>query len=139
MSSVVGKLSQKVAIITGASSGIGLATARLFAKEGAMITATGRNLPALNALVSQIEADGGSAIAVVADVTKDDQIANVVNQTMEKYGKINILVNNAGVLKGGAVGGDDNALETWDFNMTHGKTWQVPSFFISNISENQII
>jgi NAD(P)-dependent dehydrogenase (short-subunit alcohol dehydrogenase family) len=117
MSSVVGKLSQKVAIITGASSGIGLATARLFAKEGAMITATGRNLPALNALVSQIEADGGSAIAVVADVTKDDQIANVVNQTMEKYGKINILVNNAGVLKGGAVGGDDNALETWDFNM----------------------
>ena len=117
MTSVVGKLSQKVAIITGASSGIGLATARRFAKEGAMITATGRNQESLDALVSQINESGGSAIAVVADITKDDQVANVVNQTVEKFGKINILVNNAGVLKGGAVGADENAMETWDFNM----------------------
>jgi NAD(P)-dependent dehydrogenase (short-subunit alcohol dehydrogenase family) len=115
----LGRLSQRVAIITGASSGIGLATAKLFAKEGANVVATGRNQQSLDKLVADINASGGQALAVVADITNDAQIANVVTQAINAFGQVNILVNNAGVLKGGAVGDDQNggAMATWDFNM----------------------
>ena len=112
------RLVQKVALITGASSGIGYATAKLFAKEGAMVAATGRNRQALDELVEQIKREGGNAVAIPGDITNDAEITKIVSTTVETFGKLNILVNNAGVLKGGAVGADEGALSTWDFNMS---------------------
>ena len=99
-SAALGRLSQRVAIITGASSGIGLATAKLFAQEGANVVATGRNQQSLDKLVAEINASGGQALAVVADVTNDAQIANVVTQAINAFGQVNILVNNAGIYIG---------------------------------------
>mmetsp|Transcript_4951 Transcript_4951/g.9450 ORF Transcript_4951/g.9450 Transcript_4951/m.9450 type:complete len:270 (+) Transcript_4951:61-870(+) len=114
------RLAQKVALITGASSGIGYATAKMFAAEGAMVAVTGRRAENLSELVSAIEGTGGSAVAIPGDVTDDADVANVVEKTVEAFGKLDILVNNAGVLRGGAVGsqgGAKTALDTWDFNM----------------------
>ena len=113
------RFAQKVALVTGSSSGIGFATAKMFAKHGATVACTGRNQAALDDLVAQITSEGGQAVAIPGDITNDDDIANIVATTVQTFGKLNILVNNAGVLKGGAVGADDTttAMATWDFNM----------------------
>jgi NAD(P)-dependent dehydrogenase (short-subunit alcohol dehydrogenase family) len=109
-------LLNKIALITGASSGIGLATARLFAKEGAIVAATGRNQMALDSLVSEINASGGQAKAFVGDVANDADVKKVVESTVQEFGGLHILVNNAGVLKGGATDAVD--MENFDFNMS---------------------
>jgi NAD(P)-dependent dehydrogenase (short-subunit alcohol dehydrogenase family) len=124
------RLSKKVALITGASSGIGFATAKLFAKEGALVAATGRNQASLDALVSEIKSEGGNAVALVGDINDDNQVERVVAQAVDTFGQLNILVNNAGVLKGGAVGGDTSALATWDFNMNTNA--RAPFSFITS-------
>ena len=94
----MGRLGGKVAVVTGASSGIGEGTAELFAKEGATVVLTARRADKLDALVQKIEKEGGRALAVPGDVRKLEDVKNVVAQAMAAFGKIDILVNNAGML-----------------------------------------
>jgi A-factor type gamma-butyrolactone 1'-reductase (1S-forming) len=90
------RLDNKVAIITGASHGIGAATARLFAQEGAAVVLASRNEEAIKHIVREIEAAGGQALAVRTDVSEPASVDALVRQTLETYGKLDIAFNNAG-------------------------------------------
>jgi NAD(P)-dependent dehydrogenase (short-subunit alcohol dehydrogenase family) len=91
------KLADKVAIITGGNSGIGKATAELFAREGARICITGRNEERCREVVAEISEAGGQAIFVIADVRSPDECRKTVEATLEAFGRVDILFNNAGV------------------------------------------
>lgn len=91
------RLDGKVAIVTGAAGGIGLAIAQLFAKEGAKVTATDIKFDLLQQETAKINAAGGDAIAINLDVTSEEGWKQTVQETIAKYGKIDILVNNAGI------------------------------------------
>ncbi|RUL55052.1 SDR family NAD(P)-dependent oxidoreductase [Lysinibacillus antri] len=90
------RLQNKVVIITGSTSGIGEATAKLFAKEGAKVIVTGRHEEKGNEIVNEIIEQNGEAHFVQADITENDSYQKIVNETLSKYGQIDILVNNAG-------------------------------------------
>ncbi len=89
------RIKGKVAIITGAGTGIGAATARLFASEGATVAICGRRVEPLQAVAKEIEDAGGRADFQSVDVSYDVQFTAFVESTMEKYGRLDILVNNA--------------------------------------------
>src|SRR5512132_1355162 len=89
-------LDGKVALVTGSSRGIGATIARLFAHHGAKVGVHGRDIAALNALLSDIEKEGGQAIQVVADVTKYDEIERMRQRVEAEFGPVDILVANAG-------------------------------------------
>ena len=91
------KLIDKVALITGGNSGIGKATAILFAKEGARICLTGRNETRCKKVIEEINKGGGQAIYVIADVRSSDECQRTVETTMKAFGQLDILFNNAGV------------------------------------------
>lgn len=90
-------LAGEVAIVTGASSGIGAATARELARQGARVALAARRADELNARVLEIKNMGGEALAVPTDVTDHAQLARLVEQTIQVYGQVDILVNNAGI------------------------------------------
>ncbi len=85
-------------IITGASSGIGAATARLLAREGARVVLAARRADRLDALRAEIEDAGGTALVVETDVTDRAQCEALIAQTVEAFGRVDVLVNNAGVM-----------------------------------------
>lgn len=87
----------KVIIITGASSGIGLASARLFGSLGAKVVMAARHLDVLEKEAPTVSADPDNVLCVQTDVTSDEQCRNLIEKTVEKFGKIDILVNNAGI------------------------------------------
>lgn len=91
----MGKLDGKVAIITGSGKGIGKGYAKVFAREGACVTVTCRTASQGEAVVNEIIAEGGKAIFVPCDTAVRDQVQQVVDRTIEAFGKIDILVNNA--------------------------------------------
>lgn len=91
-------MTNKVIIITGASSGIGKATAKLLAEKGAKVVLTARSTDKLNALKKEIEDNKGEALVVSADVTNQSDFEAVVTNTLETYGTINALINNAGLM-----------------------------------------
>lgn len=91
------RLDGKVTIITGAASGMGLAGMQLFAKEGAKVVATDIVVDKLEENVKKIVDNGGDVIALPLDVSKPESWAEVVDKTIEQYGKIDVLVNNAGI------------------------------------------
>lgn len=95
------RLEGKVAVITGANSGVGAQTARQFAAEGAKIVICARRKEVLDNVADEIKANGGEVIAVSADISKDEDCKNVINAAVEAYGTVDILVNNAGVLDTG--------------------------------------
>ena len=92
----VGRLDGQVAIVTGAGSGIGRATAVMLAAEGATVVAAGRRPAPLDALVAEIAREGGRADARSADVGDPDQAVALARATLERHGRVDILVNNAG-------------------------------------------
>ncbi|PSH64190.1 MULTISPECIES: SDR family oxidoreductase [Phyllobacterium] len=92
------RLSGKVALVTGASAGIGRATAKLFAQEGARLVIGARRKQELDALVAEIEADGGEAVALAGDVRSEDYAKALVALAAGRYGRLDIAFNNAGVL-----------------------------------------
>ena len=91
-------LSTSTAIITGASSGIGAATARCLAAEGASVTLAARREERLADLKAEIEASGGTAQVIATDVTDREQVGHLVDATVEAFGSVEILVNNAGIM-----------------------------------------
>ncbi len=97
------KLDGKVAIITGASSGIGEATAEALAAEGASVVVAARREDRLSDLVERINGDGGKALAVSADVTDEGQAHELIQRAKSEFGRVDILVNNAGVMQLSAV------------------------------------
>ena len=96
------RLTDKVAIITGASRGIGREIALLFAKEGAKLVITARNVELLASLSKEIEAIRGEApLSITLDVKDSEKVDEMADKTLDKYGRIDILVNNAGVTRDG--------------------------------------
>lgn len=91
------RLTNKVAIITGAGSGMGREEALLFSKEGATIVATDINEAAVQAVVQEIEENGGQAVAYAHNVASEENWIHVVEDVVKRFGKIDILVNNAGI------------------------------------------
>jgi short-subunit dehydrogenase len=91
------EIKNKVVLITGASSGIGAGTARRLAKEGAKVVLAARRKDILDSLAAEIIAQGGQAIAIQADVTDHAEIQAMVDETLAKFGRIDVLVNNAGL------------------------------------------
>ncbi len=96
-------LKGKVALVTGASSGIGEATARTLAERGAAVTLVARNEERLGFITREISAAGGQALALETDVTDKDSVRDTVERTVEQFGTLDILVNNAGLGLSGRV------------------------------------
>jgi NAD(P)-dependent dehydrogenase (short-subunit alcohol dehydrogenase family) len=93
----MGRLEDKVAIVTGGNSGIGRATAKLFCREGAKVVIASRRESENKRILEEIAETGGEAFAVQADLSKMDDCKKVIDETIKKYGRIDVLVNNAGI------------------------------------------
>lgn len=109
--------SGKVAIVTGAAQGIGESVAKQMAKRGAKVLVVDYNLPGAESVTKEIESAGGDARATRADVTNPDEIEAFVKQTMDTWGRIDVLVNNASNIASiGAADADvvSTSMETWD-------------------------
>ncbi|MHB8625340.1 MAG: SDR family NAD(P)-dependent oxidoreductase [Aggregatilineales bacterium] len=130
------RLSGKVAIITGAASGMGLAAAQLFAKEGAKVVATDIEFDVLVNELKAITDGGGDAIALKQDVASPESWKQVVDQAIAKYGKIDILVNNAGIFVPKGILQED--LEGWNRLMSINCTgvWLGMKAVIPHMQQN---
>ena len=91
------RLDKKVAIVTGGGTGIGKAISLAFASEGATVVVAARTQPRLEAVVNEISSRRGRATAIQTDVSDESQVENMVTQTLNEYGQIDILVNNSGI------------------------------------------
>ncbi len=99
------RFAEQVALITGASSGIGEATARALAARGMRVAVAARRGDRLETLVKHIREDGGQAIALTTDVTDEEQARTMVHQAQQQWGRLDILVNNAGLMLLGPIAG----------------------------------
>ena len=106
------EMSGKVVIVTGASSGIGRACAFEFIRNNATVIAVGRRQAGLDSLRDEVEVADGSLKTHSADVTKLDQVDRLISETIENFGRIDVLVNAAGILKSGNI--ENTTLEGWD-------------------------
>jgi len=110
------RLRGKVALITGAGSGIGAATAALFAREGAAVALTDLAREGLEAVMAQVQSAGGQALAMAGDVTRRSDTERLVDGTFERFGRVDVLVNSAGVAPRNAPP-DWDWEQVWDFVM----------------------
>lgn len=113
------RLKDKVALITGGTSGIGAATAKLFAREGARVAITGRRAAQGGAVVAQITRSGGEATFITADVTQAEDCRRSIDQTIAAFGRVDILFNNAGIVTPGTLEetSEDDWARTFDVNV----------------------
>ncbi|HEU4652308.1 MAG TPA: SDR family NAD(P)-dependent oxidoreductase, partial [Croceibacterium sp.] len=105
-------LQGRVVVVTGASSGIGQACALAFARKGAKVVLAARRVDRLTQLVADIEAAGGEALAVGTDVTDEAAVQALFDRTVERFGTVDVLINNAGVADSTAI--YDMPLELWE-------------------------
>ncbi|MPS68759.1 SDR family oxidoreductase [Novosphingobium aerophilum] len=105
-----GQLAGKVALVTGASSGIGEAAALCMAEAGAAVVVCARRAERLAGLVSRIEAAGGRALAIPGDMTVEEDARGAVEKTVAAFGRIDILVNSAGIMEAGGIENCDTAI-----------------------------
>lgn len=110
------RLAGKVALITGGGTGIGRATALAFAREGAKVAVAGRRLEKVQETLRELEKHGGEGLAIACDVAKARDAQRAVRETAKKFGRLNVLVNNAGVLHASTIEGISE--EEWDRLMT---------------------
>ncbi|MFJ8159751.1 SDR family NAD(P)-dependent oxidoreductase [Streptomyces sp. NPDC096136] len=127
----------KTVLVTGAGSGIGRAIALAFAAEGARVVAAGRTAAPLEETVALIAAAGGTAAAVPADVTDSGRLAGLVRATVDRFGGLDVAVNNAGILRG-TVPAADIAEEDWDAVLRTNVTgvWLAMKHEIAHMREN---
>lgn len=125
-------------LVTGATSGIGAATARLLAANGLSVVVAGRNAAALESVVKEIEQAGGKAVAKVTDVTQPDQVKAAVDCAIEHFGALHFAVNNAGIL-GSALPAGELDLDEWhrliDTNLNgvaYGLRYQIPAILAAD-------
>jgi NAD(P)-dependent dehydrogenase (short-subunit alcohol dehydrogenase family) len=104
-------LEGRVVVVTGASSGIGEACAVAFVEKGAHVVLAARRAERLSALVGKIEALGGQALAVTTDVTREADVDNLFRQAIDRFGTVDVLINNAGIADSTPV--DEMPLELW--------------------------
>ncbi|XP_026740391.1 uncharacterized protein LOC113502906 [Trichoplusia ni] len=97
----------KVVLITGGSAGIGAATAEVFAKEGASLAIVGRNENKLKEVAQRCQELGSKTLTIKADLTKDEEADSIVKKTVDEFGKLDVLVNNAGILRQSGIMADD--------------------------------
>lgn len=110
------QLAGKVAYVTGAGSGLGKAAAMRFAQEGAKVAVLSRTAAQINAVAAEIEAAGGEALALVADVSQPDQMQEAAQKIMDKWGRLDIVVANAGI-NGVWASLEELTPEDWDTTM----------------------
>ncbi len=108
------RLENKVALITGGGSGIGRACAEMFAREGARVAVSDISLERAQATTQFVTSHGGDAIAISGDVSVGDDAQNMVSATVEKFGKLDVLVNSAGVSARNAMPKGSSPEEVWD-------------------------
>src|SRR5580704_19609884 len=108
----MGRLDEKVAIVTGGGGGIGKAIARSLASEGAKIVLAGRSMERLIRTAHEIGASGSTVVPISTDVTDEAQVSSLFDRTMDLFHRIDILVNNAGVTDGGPL--SEMSVEMWD-------------------------
>ena len=108
------RLESKVALITGGGSGIGRACAEMFAREGAKVAVSDISLERAQATTQFVTSHGGEAIAISGDVSVGDDAQNMVSATVEKFGKLDVLVNSAGVSARNAMPKGSSPEEVWD-------------------------
>ena len=106
------RLKGKVAIVTGSGSGMGRAMILLMAREGAVVVVNDVNVEAMQGVVSEVKKDGGRAIGIKADVTVKSEIQDLAEAVVKEFGKIDLLVNNAGITRHKAFFEMSN--EDWD-------------------------
>ena len=131
-------LSNKIAIVTGASSGIGYATAKLFASEGAKVVVAARRQRELDALVAEIAHTGGAAVALAGDVRSESYAKTLVELAMDHFGGLDVAFNNAGSI--GEMGATPDVLlaqweDTLNTNLTSaflGAKYQIPAMLHRN-------
>jgi NAD(P)-dependent dehydrogenase (short-subunit alcohol dehydrogenase family) len=106
---------QKIALITGAGSGLGRAAALEFARQGAFVVLCGRRLNKIRETGQLIAADGGTALPVQTDISDEAQVASLVETALKQYGRIDILINNAAVFE--AAGFLETSPEAWEYQL----------------------
>ena len=133
----MGRLENKVAIITGAGSGIGRETAILFAKNQAKVVITDINADMLNEVVDSIEKENREVISIKSDITKEDDVAKIIDVATDEYGGIDVLINSAGVSARNAL--PDNATESdiWNkvLNVNLNGTYLMSRFAVPVMKE----
>src|SRR5215212_10509967 len=124
------KLSGKVALITGATSGIGKATAHLFAEQGAPLVITGRRAELGQRLGRAIRDRGGRCVFVEADHTRAEDCSRVVERTLAEFGRVDILFNNAGIVTSGTA--ETTSEETWSetFAINVTAVWRMSKLVV---------
>jgi NAD(P)-dependent dehydrogenase (short-subunit alcohol dehydrogenase family) len=131
------QLMNKTVIVTGAGSGMGREEAILFVKEGAKVIATDINEAAVQAVVNEIQAAGGEAVALAHNVTSEEEWKRIVEVAISNYGKIDVLVNNAGVSFAQTL--QDTSIEQWDrvMNINLSSVFLGMKAVIPHMQENQ--
>lgn len=124
------KLQEKVAIVTGAASGMGKAIAELYAKEGAKVVASDLNLEGVEAVVSEINKNGGEAVAIKTNVANEEDLQAMYDLALETYGRLDIIVNNAGIMDG-MEPVDEIENERWDLVLAVNTTAVMKSMRIA--------